>query len=163
MGPADLLGILILIAVGLALASWFGHASPPARARLRIMAEDPALVAARERARASWDRFCDLTRRHPDASLVKMRIDHPDGEYRGQWADVRSVDDDGVLAVVRGSSVAVRIERGELEDWQVGVEGGRYWGAFTVLAVWRIRERETGTLPIDVERQRARFLDADPV
>ena len=153
--------MLVVLGSIAALGWWLTSTAPPPRPRpVRIHAADPLLDEARARARSTFERFRRLAARHPGRAMVKVRIDRADGAYRGQWADVVHVGDDVVKAVLRGPGRPVTVSRGELEDWQVEVEGGRWHGGWSVVASWRIRLRETGTLPDEARQHQHRFLDA---
>ena len=154
---------LLLALVLAGVAGWRLMAMPTARphpGRVLISPHDPLLRRARSRARATLPKLRALLSQHRARAMVKLPRSGADGIYRGQWADILHWDDEIVRVRARGRVHERDVRWPEVEDWQVELPDGGFRGGYTVIAVWRIRERETGELPSEARRQLPRFRDA---
>ncbi len=151
--------IALALTVGLGLWLWRTVVpAPPPSGPLRIAPTDPLLAAARERARAELGTFRALLRDRREHAQIKVVVPGP--EYAGQWCDVLGWDERGLRVRERGPMVERALEWADVEDWLVETEDGLVRGGFTVVAAWRVREREAGRLPAEARRELGRFVDA---
>ena len=152
---------LIALAMTAVLAVWLWRSWVPSEGspRVRIAPTDPILQRARERARAELPALHALLEEHRERAQIKLMV-AAGAEYAGQWADVLAWDAAGATVLERGPFRERAVPWADVEDWQVELPDGTLRGGFTVVACWRIRERETGRLPSEARRELPRFLDA---
>ncbi|MBX2796203.1 MAG: hypothetical protein KTR31_01000 [Myxococcales bacterium] len=151
---------IVLALVG--IASWWLMApDPPRPEQIRISPSDPLLEQARIRTRDTLGLLREHLTHRRSQVLVKFRVAGLDHEYRGQWGQVLAFDDNALTVRPSGSHASRTLTWEQVEDWQLTLPDGNVRGAFTVVAIWRIRERDAGRLPPGIERQLPRFLDAE--
>ena len=164
------LWLLAGVAVALLIAAWVRFRSPrPAFPPLGTDPDDPLMLAAMERARASLDRFRALQARWPQDAFVKLRFTSSSGEVEHLAAHVEAWEDERltVLLVTPPVTHSGRVERrreigpDEIEDWQVTAPDGTIHGGFTQRAMFEIARREGIKLPDELRRLEAQYAPPD--
>lgn len=134
-----------------------------------ISVNDPLMVAAIQRARATWPQFAAIYPEHREDSVVKFRLRTKSGNVENVWGDLLELDADSVLVHLHTLPVeeteiddlTMRVPLSEVVDWQVVFPDGSLRGGFTQQATFRILEREHGSLPKDYAEQLLRYRELD--
>ena len=130
-----------------------------------IRFDDPWLLAAIARARASYADMLDLVRRGEEVA-VKFPLTNADGEIEHVWGGVAAADEAGVevsimtpLLVGSTPEGPQHLKREEIEDWQSFLADGGIRGGFTTQAQLAVCKREGFAIPQSLVDQQLRFLD----
>ena len=170
MQPAIAIAVILLVAA----AAWLivRLRSPrPEFAPLPTAADDPLLLAAMERARASRGEFLGRLRQPREHALVKLHFVSNSQQVEHLWAEVLQLISDAELEVrlvtppVTHSGHLDRVYRCQLddiEDWQVLDADGTVHGGFTQRAMFAIARRDGVTLPPDLLAQERNYRDDPP-
>lgn len=150
-------GVWILLAVGIFVLIVLRWRSPrPDFPPLPTAPDDPLLLEALSKARASLDDFKRLLREPKDHALVKIRFVSSSNQVEHLWAEVLEVISDTELGVrlvtppVTHSGQLDRLWRctfDDVEDWQVRDASGRVHGGFSQRAMFAIARRDGVKLP----------------
>jgi uncharacterized protein YegJ (DUF2314 family) len=101
---------------------------------VNVMANDPALAAAKVQAQEHWPEFVDSFRKHPPGLEhdVIVNFRRPDGTFEGDWLQVTKIDGEnltgklvsepGEISYVYGDTITVN--RARVEDWFIS-EGNK--------------------------------------
>ena len=119
----------------------------------QVAAEDPELVAAREKAQATLSEFRELHAAHPDGSMVKVPVTSSKGVLEWMVGEVIELADVYVRvqfhtrpATHRGAFQATQVFAvRDIADWMVCTPAGKYRGGFTQRVHFE-RMRAAGTL-----------------
>ena len=165
---------MFVIALLIAAVAWLivRMRSPrPEFAPLPTAPDDPLMLAAMERARASRGEFLERLRRPREHALVKLHFVSSSQQVEHLWAEVLQVISDAELEVrlvtppVTHKGHLDRVYRCQLEDvedWQVLDADGAIHGGFTQRAMFAIARRDGVTLPPELLAQEPAYRDPPP-
>lgn len=144
--------VLVLLVAGLL---WFRSLSRPQYPPLATEPDDPLLLEARERARATIPRFRELLAAHPGDGILKLRFVSNADQVEYLWAEVLQVTPSGydvrlITPPVTHSGTLERLRScidDEIEDWEVTDADGRHHGAYSQRAMFAIARRDGVGLP----------------
>ncbi len=123
---------------------------------LQTAPDDPLMLEALDKARASLPEFVARLQQAKESALVKLRFVSSSNDVEHLWANVLSLVSEQELEVQlvttpvthAGPLEAVRRCRiDEIEDWQVRDTTGKVHGAFTQRAMFAIARRDGVRLP----------------
>lgn len=129
---------------------------------LQTKPDDPLLMEAQSKARASLDTFLRLARSPHDGALVKLRFVSSNEQVEHLWAEVLKVLSDSELEVrlvtppVTHSGRLDRVHTctlDDVEDWHVRGRDGGLHGGFTQRAMFAIARRDGVALPKKLQEQ----------
>jgi hypothetical protein len=155
-------GILI---VCLAIALLIGHRfSAPEFPPLPTRPDDPLLLAARDKARASLGQFRDLLLKYPKNGIIKLRFVSNSDQVEYLWAEVLEAREAEykvrlITPPVTHTGTLERLyvcKEEDIDDWQVTDADGNPYGAFSQRAMFEIARRDGVTLPkklLDIEKK----------
>jgi uncharacterized protein YegJ (DUF2314 family) len=155
MSPELKLVLLIAAATGIwLLVRW--RSPRPQFPPLSTSPDDPLMVEALAKAKASLDEFRRLLKGPKQDALIKLRFVSNSNEVEHLWAEALEVLGENELGVrlitppVTHSGPLDRLWRctfDDVEDWQVRDASGRVHGGFTQRAMFAIARREGVKLP----------------
>ena len=133
--------------------------------------DDPLMLEALKQAQASFERFLSIYPAHKQDTIVKFRFETDRGVRENLWGDLLAIDDHWATVYVRtpphqhDSPMERRqeIARERIIDWQIEMPDGTLRGGYTNRALFKIYERETGTMHPKLRAMYQRFRDADEV
>lgn len=149
----------ILLAVAAILAIWLfvrWRSPRPDFPPLETSPDDPLMVEALAKARATVDEFLQLVREPKESALVKLRFESNSNQVEHLWAEVLEVLGDKELGVrlvtppVTHSGELDRLHRcnlNDIEDWHVRDAQGKVYGGFSQRAMFAIARRDGVKLP----------------
>ena len=162
-------GVIIFILVIIGSLLYVRVFSPrPDFPPLDTRPDDPLLIEAMEKARASLPQFLELARQQQDSALVKLRFVSNSDQVEHVWAELLRVPSDtelDVRLVTPPVTHSGRLERlytcnlDDVEDWYVRDPDGRIHGGFTQRAMFAIARRDGVALPRKLRQQEAEFAD----
>jgi uncharacterized protein YegJ (DUF2314 family) len=160
------LKVILFAAFAVALWLFARWRSPrPDFPPLNTAPDDPLLLKAVEKAKATLDEFKRLLKEPKKDALVKIRFVSSSNQVEHLWAEVLEVLGENELGVrlvtppVTHSGQLDRLWRcsyEDVEDWQVRDAVGRVHGGFTQRAMFAIARREGVKLPkelLDQEKE----------
>lgn len=160
--------VAILVSVGVVVAVWLfvrWRSPRPDFEPLTTSPDDPLMVDALAKAKATVNQFLKLIRAPKESALVKLYFLSNSNEVEHLWAEVLEVLDDAELGVrlvtppVTHSGELDRLYRcnvADIEDWQVRDAQGKVHGGFSQRAMFAIARRDGIKLPrklLDVEHE----------
>jgi uncharacterized protein YegJ (DUF2314 family) len=160
------LGVLVIVAITVAwmLLAWL-RSRRVALATTPISAEDPLMLEAFRKARAS----IDVLRAHAGGAQqagVKFPVRNAAQEIEHVWGELESVEEEHLVArvvtpLIEGPTPTepMVVPLAELEDWQMFLDDGSIRGGFTTQAQIAIARREGHPIPKNVLTQEGRFVD----
>lgn len=166
------LGAAILVTVGLLvlIQLFLRWRSPrPDFQPLPTSPDDPLLLDALSKAKASLDDFKRLLREPRQDALVKVRFVSSSNEVEHLWAEVLELLGDTELGVrlvtppVTHSGQLDRLWRctfDDIEDWQIRDADGRVHGGFSQRAMFAIARRDGVKLPRKLLEQEKEYNQA---
>lgn len=146
------------------LARW--RSPRPEFPPLNTAPDDPLMLDALEKAKASMSDFKRLLREPRQDALVKVRFVSSSNQVEHLWAEVLEVLGDNELGVrlitppVTHSGQLDRLWRcsyEDVEDWQIRDAGGRVHGGFSQRAMFAIARREGVKLPRKLLEQKKEY------
>ena len=159
---------LALVALAAAFLYWVWQRirSPrPKYAPLAIPPDDPLMLAAVERARATLPEFRGLLAASQGTASVKCPLVTSSGTVEHVWAEV--LEHAGNQVKVRLVTPPVThtgpLERlhtkslDELEDWQVTLPDGKMRGGFTMRVMFTRGREHWGSLPPELEELERKY------
>lgn len=135
---------------------------------LQTRPDDPLLMEAESKARASLDTFLALARAPHDGALVKLRFVSSSEQVEHLWAELVKVLSDTELEVRLVTPPVThtgRLDRlhtctlDDIEDWHVRDPSGRMHGGFTQRAMFAIARRDGVSLPKKLLEQEKLYGD----
>lgn len=163
--PALLVAIAIGVAFWLLVRSRFARPEFPP---LETSPDDPLLLDAVAKAKASLPDFLSLVRSPKENALVKLYFVSSSEQVEHLWAEVLSVVSDDELEVrlvtppVTHSGPLDRLHRckvADIEDWQVRDANGKVHGGFTQRAMFAIARRDGVELPKKLSQIESEYRD----
>lgn len=160
--------ILVLVLIGLWLYRRF-KSPRPEFTPLQTRSDDPLLIEAVSKARATVDRFLTLARQPHDGALVKLHFVSSTDQVEHLWAEVLSVLSDTELEVRLVTPPVThkgRLDRlytctiEDIEDWHVRDTAGRLHGGFTQRAMFAIARRDGVPLSRKLAEQERLYTDS---
>lgn len=160
--------IAILLAVGVVVAVWLfvrWRSPRPDFPPLSTSPDDPLIVEALAKAKATTDQFLALVRAPKESALVKLYFVSNSNQVEHLWAEVLDVLGEKELGVrlvtppVTHSGQLERLYRcniDDVEDWQVRDAQGKVHGGFSQRAMFAIARRDGIKLPrklLEVEHE----------
>lgn len=130
-----------------------------------IRDDDPLMLEAFKEAKAGWPSFLRLYAERPQHCVVKFRLQTSHG-IENVWGDLVSLTPDHAVVVIRtapkGSVEGLdgperEIPLSDIVDWQVVFDDETLIGGYTQQAVFRIIERDAGSLPDRYASELARY------
>ncbi len=161
---------LILIAVSLlvvwVLWWWFVARNIPKYPPIDIAEDDPAMLNAIDKARASLDRFRELYSMGMKDVQVKIPFKTNAGETEHLWAEVLSLNETTVSVryLTPPVSHTGKLERlhehpiSIVEDWVAFAESGDIYGGYTQRVMFERGRELWGALPPEFEKQESRYV-----
>jgi uncharacterized protein YegJ (DUF2314 family) len=159
--PGIVIGPMIGVAGWLILSWLFRRPDFPP---MQTSPDDPFMLQAQQKAKASIPQFLNLLRQPKDSALIKLHFVSDTGEVELLWAEVKEVLSDrelGVEMVTPPVTHAGKLDRfyrckiEDVEDWQVRDTQGKLFGGFTQRAMFAIARRDGVKLPkrlLELER-----------
>jgi uncharacterized protein YegJ (DUF2314 family) len=144
------------------------HASDP-YAPMAVESEDSLMREAIEKARASLHVLTDGVAEARDQAFVKFPLVAPSGATEHIWGIVHAVrGDEAVVSLANdpiheqpaGQTPRMTTRLRDAEDWMLVDQGGRIRGGYTTIAMFRIYERDHGSLPKSMRRDLEVFVDS---
>ena len=135
---------------------------------LETRPDDPLLVEAMSKARASLDAFLSMARGPHDGALVKLHFTSSSDQVEHLWAEVVKVVSDNELEVRLVTPPVThegRLDRlhvcslDDVEDWHVLDRDGRVHGGYTQRAMFAIARRDGIALPKKLLEQEKAYRD----
>jgi uncharacterized protein YegJ (DUF2314 family) len=165
----DIVTILLVVAGALVLWVlwwWFIGRNVPKFPPLAIADDDPAMVAATEKARKSLDRFRELFDAGVKESQVKVPFVTSSGEREHLWAEVLEFGDTSMTVryltpPVSHTGTLERVNEhaiSDIEDWVVFTHKGEIHGGYTQRVMFERARELWGGLPRELERQASRYV-----
>ena len=162
---------LILLVVGGLLALriawwWFVGRNTPKFPPLAIADDDPAMIAAIAKARASFDRFRELFASGLKDAQVKVPFVTSSGEREYLWGAVLGITADRISVRYLTPPVSHRgkLERvhehavSDVQDWAAISDNGEIRGGYTQRVMFERAREQWGTLPRELEKQASRYV-----
>lgn len=149
-----------------ALWWWFIGRNVPKYPPLVIDDDDPAMTAAMEKARASFDQFRSLHSSGIEDCQVKIRFLSNAGMLEHLWAAVLKITDTGIEVRYLTPPVTHtgKLERihvhpiSDVEDWAAILPDGSIHGGFTQRVMFEEARKQWGDLPKALETQAAKYV-----
>lgn len=131
--------------------------------------DDPLMLEALAKARATMAQFLRLYPDHQTDSIVKFLLVTDSGVKESVWADLVEIIGNDARVYIRTPPVhqTAPLERArtvpvaEIIDWQIEFRDGTLRGGFTNQALFRVFERENGYLPASIIPHISRFKDLE--
>jgi uncharacterized protein YegJ (DUF2314 family) len=160
------LSIVVALVVIRVLWWWFVGRNVPKYPPLTIDDNDPAMLAAYEKARGSLDRFRALFDSGPKESQVKIPFATNGGQIEHLWAEVLkfSAASMTVRYLTPPVSHTGKLERvhdhpiSDIEDWVVIDQQRQIYGGYTQRVMFERAREEWGGLPPELEKQASRYV-----
>lgn len=161
-GVAMLFAVTVVVAVWL-LVRW--RSPRPDFPPLETSPDDPLMIEALAKAKATAHEFLQLVRAPKESALVKLRFESSSNQVEHLWAEVVEVPSDNELSVrlvtppVTHSGELDRLYRctpNDIEDWHVRDALGKVHGGFSQRAMFAIARRDGVKLPrklLEVEHE----------
>ena len=167
MAIVTVLSIVTALAVLRVLWWWFVGRNVPKYPPLAIDDDDPAMLAAMEKARGSLERFRGLFAAKPKDSQVKIPFATNGGKIEHLWAEVLNFGEASVTVryLTPPVSHTGTLERmhehptSDIEDWMVIDQQGQFHGGYTQRVMFERARKEWGSLPAALEKQASRYVD----
>ena len=150
-------GIMAAVAIGAVAWLYVRWRSPrPEFPPLRTSPDDPLMLEALAKARATLGEFLSLVHAPGESAHVKLYFVSNSNQVEHVWAEVLSVPNDEELEVrlvtppVTHSGQLERLyhcKLSDIEDWQVRDVQGRIHGGFSQRAMFAIARRDGIKLP----------------
>jgi len=160
-------GILVALALGIAVWLFVRWRSPrPEFPPLATSHDDPLMIDALAKAKASRQEFLALARGPKENALVKLRFVSSSDQVEHLWAEVLSVVSDQELDVLLVTPPVThsgyldrryRCKLDDVEDWQVLDPEGKIHGGFTQRAMFAIARRDGIKLPRKLQQQEKHY------
>jgi uncharacterized protein YegJ (DUF2314 family) len=136
---------------------------------MQVAHDDPLLLAAMERGKATFGKFLEIYPQHEADSAVRFAFKTDTGTVENLWGDLLKIDERHATVLLRTEPVEHKgeleqemvIDRDQIHDWQVAFADGTSRGGYTIVAMLKIHEREQGELPAQVRRQIQQFKEID--
>lgn len=158
---------LVLSLIGLAVC--LNVVSPlPEYAPLMTDPDDPLMIEAEEKAKATLPQFFELYEKFPENALVKLFFVSNTDQVEHLWAEVLGREGEDSLKVRLVTPPVTHkgtIERlytctiADLEDWAVQDDGNRIYGGFSERAMFKIAEKQGIRLPKKLMARKDQYHD----
>jgi len=164
--PSIAVGVLCAAVVWLFLR-W--RSPRPEFPPLQTSPEDPLVVDALAKAKASLGRFLELARAPRQHALVKLYFVSNSNQVEHLWAEVLEIVSESELRVrlvTPPVTHAGHLERlyqcstEDIQDWQVRDGQGKIHGGFSQRAMFAIARRDGVKLPKKLLQHEAEYADA---
>jgi len=164
--PGIAVGVLCAVGVWLFLR-W--KSPRPEFPPLQTSPDDPLMVDALAKAKASVSRFLELARAPQQHALVKLYFVSNSNQVEHLWAEVLEIVSESELRVrlvtppVTHSGHLERLYQcstEDIEDWQVRDSQGKIHGGFSQRAMFAIARRDGVKLPKKLLQHEAEYADA---
>lgn len=158
--------IVILLIVAVVFIWWrFFRIARPKFPPLAIAPDDPLMREAIANAKETIPRFRQLAAQPNRALRVKVPFHSSSGTTEYLWAEVLSFRDSQmeVRYLTPPATHTGRLERlhthavGELVDWQVELESGKYAGGYTTRAMFVRGREQWGDLPPEILAEEKKY------
>ena len=149
-------GFVILGLVVAAIIWWYFRYARPQFSPLNTAPDEPLLLEAYQKARASLSEFRALFERYPKNAIIKLKFVSNSNQVEHLWAEVLEPAGEAEYRVrlvtppVTHSGKLDRLhicKEVDIEDWQVTDDEGKHHGAFSQRAMYAIARRDGVTLP----------------
>lgn len=126
---------------------------------------DPLMIAAKEKAISELPSFEELFAKMPNDSMVKFAFDTDGGGTEFLWGDLLKLSQTEAKIFLRTPPInhsapmerEMIVPREAIVDWQVEFPDGTLRGGYSNLALFKIFEREEGTMHPKFLEQVERF------
>lgn len=164
-GPWQLLAPIAFLIYGWKWIRFEGQGIEQTPGTLKFQELDDSVL----RARARLDYFISQVEKNVNGAYVKFPLQTPQGLTEHIWAYVHSFRDGKFNVSLANQpkdhrvNVQVRrnVDAGDVEDWQILESDGRLRGAYSTIALFKLRERERKPLTPKMRKQRATLMDVD--
>ena len=162
----------IAVAVAMVVAGWLfmrWRLPRPEFPPLQTSPDDPLMLEAMAKGKATTGQFLELLRAPRQHALVKLHFVSNSNQVEHLWAEVLEVLSDQELGVqlvtppVTHTGQLDRLYRckvEDIEDWQVRDSHGKLHGGFTQRAMFAIARRDGVTLPKKLQDVEGEYRDA---
>jgi len=161
--------IILTLLIGAGLWLYMRVISPrPEFPPLHTSPDDPLLIEAMSKARASLPQFLSLARQPNQGALVKLHFVSSSDAVEHLWAEVLNVVSDTELdirLITPPVTHSGHLDRRytctteDVEDWQVRDASGKLYGGFTQRAMFAIARRDGVELPRKLRQQERLYTD----
>lgn len=159
--------IILVIVVGIWIYKRFSSSSPE-YPPLETDPDDPLLLEAMEKAKATFSEFRELFEKYPEDAFIKLLFESNTGTVEHLGAHVESIngDDLHVLLVTPPITHKGHLDRkffttfDDLEDWQVTDIEGNIYGGFTQRAMFEIARRQGVELPEELREMEFKYVES---
>ena len=132
--------------------------------------QDPLMIAAKEKAISELPQFARLFEERPNDSMIKFAFETDKGETEFLWGDLLELSETKAKVFLRTPPIdhagplerEMTVPRDSIADWQVEFPDGTLRGGYSNLALFKIYEREEGTMHPKFLEQVERFKELPP-
>jgi uncharacterized protein YegJ (DUF2314 family) len=129
--------------------------------------DDPVMAEARAKAKETFGNFRELYPEHRSDSVVRFALKTDDGNIEKVWGDLLELEESKAKIYLRTPPVGkvnlpertMEIAVSDIEDWQIAMRDGSIRGAYTIMALCKIFEREEGYMHPKFKEHLERFVD----
>jgi uncharacterized protein YegJ (DUF2314 family) len=167
--PTYIAALLAIFAAVLALGGlwwWFVGRNAPKYPPLNIADDDPAMLAAYVKARASLARFRELFGGGMKECQVKVPFVTNSGEREHLWGEVLKLGDTSITVryLTPPVSHSGKLERvhehsiSDVEDWVAITQTGEIHGGYTQRVMFERARELWGVLPRELDEQASKYV-----
>jgi uncharacterized protein YegJ (DUF2314 family) len=132
-----------------------------------VDSQDPLMIAAKQKALSELPQFERLFAERPTDSMIKFAFQTDKGETEFLWGDLLELSETETKVFLRTPPInhsapldrAMKVPREAIVDWQVEFPDGTLRGGYSNLALFKIFEREEGTMHPKFLEQIERFKE----
>lgn len=168
--------LIAIVLTSLALVIWVGWwwfiaRNRPAFPPLAIANDDPLMLEATRKAKASLSQLRALFAQSPEHARVKVPFISNSGETEHLWAELLAIDESEIEVRYLTPSVShtgtlERVHRhllNDIEDWVFTKDPTHYVGGFSMRVMF-IRGREAwGDLPPELKAEETKYAEVQPL
>lgn len=133
-----------------------------------IAADDPLMLEAKRKGKATFEVLRQLYPSHAQDTCVRFALRVKSGNIEHVWGDLLELRDETAKIYLRTPPKepadlpdrTFEIPVADIDDWQIEMRDGTLRGGFTNQVLFRIFERENGHMHPAFKEQFARFKDA---
>jgi len=134
-----------------------------------VAVDDPFMLEAVEKGKATLAKFLEIYPDHKSDSTVRFRFETDTGTVENLWGDLLEIDQRKATIYLRTAPIdhegelerTMTIDRDQINDWQVEFRDGTLRGGYTNWAMFKIYEREEGSLHRKLRDHFLRYKEID--
>jgi uncharacterized protein YegJ (DUF2314 family) len=131
--------------------------------------DDPLMLEAVANGKSTFLKFLEIYPDHKTDSMVRFRFETDTGAVENLWGDLLEINDEQTTVYLRTPPIdhngeldrTMTIDRDQINDWQVEFRDGTLRGGYTNRAMFKIYEREDGSIHRKLMVHFCRFKDID--